>query len=249
MNNVSDTFSIIVPAYNEEKYISRCLQSIFALKDQAIISEVIVVNNASTDGTAEVVKRDFPAAIIIDEARKGLTIAYNRGAKDARGNILVFVDADMVLNANHLIKVAQEFIQDPTLIALSGPYVYQDGSPFCKVIMNLTYMFLAVPAEMLFNRVFNISASIASGNSAVRKKAFDQVGGFNEAMFYGLETDFALRLKRFGKVRFKPGLSAMSSSRRLAEEGTLKVVFLHVMNTLWPLLFHRPFTLKYADIR
>lgn len=249
MTNISAMFSIIVPAYNEEKYISPCLQSVFSLKDKINIREVIVVNNASTDGTAKIVARDFPEVRLIDEPRKGLTIAYNRGAKEAGGDILVFVDADMILYTDHLIKVAAEFKKDPRLVALSGPYIYPDGGLFCKLAVNLTYLFLAVPAEMFFNRLLKISAAIASGNLAIRKKAFEKVGGFNEAIFYGLETDLALRLRRVGKVRFKYTLAAVSSSRRFKKEGVSKILFRYIINTIWPQFFGRPFTRQYSDIR
>src|SRR4030066_2521557 len=110
------TFSIIIPAHNEEKYIGRCLKSVSLLKIPTDEScEIIVVNNASTDRTEAIVGNILPEARIINESRKGLTIAYNRGAREARGDILVFVDADMVLSPNHLEKIVKEFKMDPRL--------------------------------------------------------------------------------------------------------------------------------------
>jgi glycosyltransferase involved in cell wall biosynthesis len=249
MTNTSAIFSIIVPAHNEAKYISYCLQSVFSLTDKINIRDVIVINNASTDRTAEIVERDFPEVKLFDEPRKGLTIAYNRGAREAAGDILIFVDADMILPADHLIKVATEFKKDPRLVALSGPYNYPDSGLFCQLAVNLTYLLIALPAEMLLNRLLNIGASIASGNSAIRKKEFAKIGGFNEAIFYGLEADLALRLRKIGKVRFKLGISAGSSSRRFKKEGVLKVLLRYIINTIWPVFFGRPFTRQYTDIR
>lgn len=242
--------SIVIPAYNEEKYIARCLQSILALEDKTnLLREVIVVNNASSDRTAEIVKGDFPEARLINEPRKGLTIAYNRGAKEAEGEILVFVDADVVLPPDYLKKISKEFEKDPELVALSGPYVYKDGGLSCELLIRCVYLFLAMPAEFIFNRFLNLGASIASGNSAIRKEAFEKIGGFNEALFYGLETDLALRIKKVGKVRFMHPIWVESSARRIKKEGTLKVLSRHMLNILWPVFFARPFTKDYLDVR
>jgi glycosyltransferase involved in cell wall biosynthesis len=242
-------FSIIVPAYNEEGYIARCLQAILALKSRSNVCEVIVVNNASTDWTCEIVAKDFPEVKLIHEPRKGLTIAYNRGAKEARGDILVFVDADMVLQPDHLQKISREFAKDPGLVALSGPYVYRDGGILRQSMVSLVYLFLAMPLELFLNRLLNLGSSIASGNSAIRKEAFEKIGGFDEVLFYGLEADLALRIRRMGKIRFRYSLAAESSVRRLKKEGTVRILFRHIANTIWPYFFGRPFTGDYIDVR
>jgi len=244
------TFSVIIPAYNEEKYIARCLHSISGLKKPVGCSfEVIVVNNASTDRTAETAHAALPEARIINEPKKGLTRAYNRGAREARGEILFFVDADMILSPSHLEKIAEEFKRDPRLAVLSGPYRYKDAGFFGDFATRFVYLFFAMPAEFIFVRLLNVGASMASGNSAVRRSIFEKLGGFNEKIFYGLETEFALRAKKIGKVRFKYYLSTESSSRRLKKEGVLKTIFRHIANIIWPLLFGRPLTKSYIDIR
>ncbi len=241
-------FSIIIPAYNEEKYILPCLESIKKLQGN-FNYEVIVVNNASTDDTAGVVKRTLPEAKVVFEPRKGLTIAYNRGAKEAKGDILVFVDADMALPSNHLERINKEFSRDPELVAVSGPYIYKDGGLLCHLLTASAYLFLAMPAEIIFNRWLNLGASLASGNSSIKKKALEKAGWFNEKIFYGLEPNLAMRLKKKGKVRFKYYLSAESSARRFKKEGLIKSLFKYSINTIWPILFGKPFTRKYKDIR
>lgn len=241
-------FSIIIPAYNEEKYITNCLRSVLALKKTQEY-EVIVVNNASTDRTPEIVKEILPQAKLINEPRKGLTRAYNQGAKEAKGDILVFVDADMILPADYLEKIEREFNKDQKLVVLSGPYLYKDGGIFCDLLTRFVYLFLAMPAELIFNRFLGCGASIASGNSAVKKEAFEIIGGFDEEIFYGLETDFATRIKNTGKVRFKYFFSAESSARRFKKEGLLRMLGRYVLNTVWPIFFKKPFTKEYIDIR
>lgn len=244
------TFSIIIPAYNEEKYIGRCLKSVAALKIPADSSlEVIVVNNASTDKTAEVAKAVLPEAKIVEEPKKGLTRAYNRGAREAQGEILAFVDADMVLPANHLERITREFKKDPKLVALSGPYLWNDGGWWYEFVTRCIFLFLAMPAEIFFNRLLGIGADIASGNSAVKKEAFDEIGGFNENIFYGLETEFSLRIRKLGKVRFRYFFQTESSTRRFKKEGLFRLLWRYILNIVWPVIFERPFTRDHLDIR
>ena len=243
-------FSIIIPAYNEQNYIAKCLKSVRSLKiPHRELLEVIVVNNASTDKTEEVAQAVFPEAKIIKEPKKGLTRAYNRGALEAKGEILIFVDADMILPPDHLEKLSREFFKDPKIVALSGPCFYWDGGKFYEAVLFFTYLFLAMPAEIILNRWLNIGASIITGNSAVKKEAFDRVGGFNENIFYGLETEFGTRIRKLGKVRFKHRLVAESSARRFKKEGLFPIIGRYIMDIIWMRLFKKSFPRDYTDIR
>src|SRR3989338_9632627 len=99
--------SFIIPAYNEEHYIGPCLESVLAYAGDSI-EEIIVVNNASTDRTAEVAGA-FPKVRVVHEPRKGLTYARERGLKEARGELLAYIDADTRLHARWLPIVTEEF--------------------------------------------------------------------------------------------------------------------------------------------
>jgi glycosyltransferase involved in cell wall biosynthesis len=211
--------------------------------------EVLVINNASTDATSEIVQRDFPEVRLINEPRKGLAIAYNRGASEAKGDIVKFVDADCVLPKEHLRKILYEFNSDEKLVAISGPYIYKDGGTLCDLFIRSMYLLVAMPLEMILNRLFNVRSSIASGNLAVRKDAFHKVNGFNERLFYGIEPDIAMKLKRLGKVRFKLSLSLESSSRRLKKEGAIYVVAKHMFVNIAPNIFSKQFSKTIVDIR
>ncbi|MFH1423379.1 MAG: glycosyltransferase family A protein [Candidatus Nealsonbacteria bacterium] len=244
------TFSLIIPAYNEQSYIEKCLKSVKFLKIPSGESlEVIVVNNASTDKTEEVARMALPEAKIIREPKKGLTRAYNRGAIEAKGEILIFVDADTILSPDHLEKLSREFAKEPKLVALSGPCAYRDGGKFCEAALFFTYLFLATPAEIIFNRWLNIGASIVTGNSAVKKEAFDKIGGFNENIFYGLEPEFGRRIRKLGRVRFKRRLGAESSARRFKKEGVFLILGRYTMDNICQHLFKKSFPRDYIDIR
>jgi glycosyltransferase involved in cell wall biosynthesis len=89
--------SFVIPAHNEEAYVGKCLDSIFReLKKAPVDAEVIVVDNASTDGTREVAQK-YPGVKVISEPIKGLTRARRAGFLAATGDLIANVDADTML--------------------------------------------------------------------------------------------------------------------------------------------------------
>jgi len=161
----------------------------------------------------------------------------------------VFVDADTILPPEHLEKLAREFAKDPKIVALSGPCFYWDGGKLYEAVLFFTYLVLAMPAEIIINRCLNMGASIVTGNSAVKKEAFNRVGGFNENIFYGLEPEFAIRVRKIGKVRFKRRLVAKSSARRFKKEGLFLILGRYVMDNVWMHFFKKSFPRDYIDVR
>src|SRR3989338_9017223 len=96
--------SVIVPVYNGERYLDRCLASIFDSDYKNF--EVIVVNDASTDRSLELAKK-FACRVIDLEKNSGVAYARNRGADAAQGNILAFFDSDIVIEKNPLSRFAR----------------------------------------------------------------------------------------------------------------------------------------------
>jgi len=242
--------SIIIPAYNEEKRIARCLKSILA-QEYLSAYEVMVVDNASFDKTAEIVKKDFPRVKLFFEPQKGVTVARNRGSREARGDILIFFDADVVVPKDYIKRILAKFQQDKNLVLVSGPYSYAiDSNFYIKFALSFVYRFLASPAEYFFNRWLNFASSLNAGNFAVIKNYFLKVGGFNEKIsFFGDEADLALRLRKLGKTRFFLDLKISSSARRFQKEGVLKLCLKYALNIIWPVFFGKPFTKNYIDVR
>jgi glycosyltransferase involved in cell wall biosynthesis len=97
--------SVIVCAYNEERLLPDCLQTL--LQQSFPPHELIVINNASTDRTAAVAT--IPGVRVVDEPRKGLVVARETGRREATGDVLVYVDADCRAPYGWLERVAKEF--------------------------------------------------------------------------------------------------------------------------------------------
>jgi glycosyltransferase involved in cell wall biosynthesis len=241
--------SFVVPAYNEEKILARTLTAIIAeIKRTGCPAEVIVVNNASTDGTGELAA-SFPEVIVVDEPEKGLVQARRAGFLRASGALIANVDADTIVTEGWLSRVLQEFHGNPDLVGLSGPYIYYDVSKGVRVAVRAFYV-MGYGFYVLNRFVLRAGSMLQGGNFVVRRTALEQIGGYNPTFsFYGEDTDLACRLQAVGAVKFTFRLPALSSGRRLLEEGLLRIGVRYSMNFVWATFMHRPFTDDWIDVR
>src|ERR1700758_5239028 len=101
--------SFVVPAYNEEAYLGACLESILdQTRGLEHLTEIIVVNNASTDRTREIALA-YPGVIVVDEDRKGLPFARQAGFDASTGQLIANVDSDSRLTPGWVAKVIATF--------------------------------------------------------------------------------------------------------------------------------------------
>jgi len=240
--------SIVIPAYNEESNIGKCLDSILKVfKNKNYDFEIIVVNNASTDRTKEVALT-FPGVEVVDEFNKGITKARQAGYKASTGDLIANLDADIIMTEKWMDKVLKEFSKNEKLVALSGPYIYYDLSNFSNILIHF-YYFIGFIFHLI-NRTLHLGAMLQGGNFVLRKNALDKIGGFNTNIdFYGEDTDIACRMMKTGKVKFTFLLPIYTSGRRLKEEGIAHMAGKYVINHLWIIYFKKPFTQKSKDIR
>ena len=245
--------SFVVPAYNEEAYLPACLDSILAqtrtlgYRFETLV-EIIVVNNASTDGTRGVALA-YPEVTLVDEPRKGLTHARQAGFNASTGDLIANIDADSRLPPGWLEQVLEEFARRPAMLCLSGPLVYYDLTPSQCRFVRLFYLTASVTYAL--NRfVFRVGSMVQGGNFVCCRKGIEEIGGFNLAIsFYGEDTDLARRLNKIGEVRFTSKLKMLSSGRRLNKEGVFTMAFRYSLNYLWTIFRERPFTTEHTDIR
>lgn len=234
--------SLVIPAYNEEQYIGGCLESVFA-NAPGKFSEVIVVDNASTDKTAKVAGQ-FPDVRVVHEREKGLPRARERGREIAGGELIAYLDADTRMPKGWIEKVLDVFEKYPKVVSLSGPARYWDANFFERFILALSWW---VAAPLLYTLV---GYMIYGAHFVVRKSALDAIGGFNRSItFYGEDTDLARRLSKIGKVLFRMDFFIYSSVRRFRTEGILRTNLRYSLNFLWPVFFGRQFTKEHRDIR
>jgi len=205
--------SVIVPAYNEEKYIDACLSS---LQKQTINVpyEVIVVDNNSTDKTATIAKK-YQTVTIKNEKRMGPSFARNTGAKTAKGTMLVFLDADCIAPPNHLLYIYQWFNRNPNRSVVAGSYFYTDAPSFIKKMLKQGRFYLFY--FRLIRLLFGVQI-LLSGNFSSKKRTFISVGGFTTKFndsHHSEDTEFATRSYEAGfKIYFLEKLVVSTSFRR-----------------------------------
>lgn len=230
--------SFIVPAFNEEALIVNCIQSIIREAGN-ITYEIIVVDNGSTDQTAELAR--LCGAKVISEPTKGITHARQTGFEVAKYDLVAFIDADNELPPDWL-DYALQAVVPVDVVAASGPVSYYELRLSKRLISFLFYL-IAKCSHQLF-------PMLQGGNFILKKAALKKAGGFNtEIAFYGEDTDTAVRLSKIGMVKFDLDMWAYSSARRLDSEGMCKTGGRYIMNYVWIWLFGHPWSSHYHDIR
>jgi glycosyltransferase involved in cell wall biosynthesis len=197
--------SVIIPAFNEEKFLGNCL---FSLKEQDFKDfEIIVVDNNSTDKTREIAK-EF-GAILVSEKKQGVAFARNKGAKIAKGEILVFTDADTILPKDWLSRIQKEFERDKELIAFGGSCEFYSG----PISARISSKFLLKPF-LILDKFFSGGFNLMGCNMAIKREAFLEVGGFNENLKLNEDVEISYRLREIGKVKFDLNFKVKTSGRR-----------------------------------
>jgi glycosyltransferase involved in cell wall biosynthesis len=180
--------SVIVPAFNEERYLGATLEALVVARDElrcayGQTAELLVVDDGSTDRTAEIA-RDA-GATVLHEAERSIARARNHGAAEATAPILVFVDADTLVPPAFLSKVAEVMADDRVL----GGAMDTEYRPR-RFTMKL------------YLRVWRVLARLMRmGQGAgqfCRQAAFAAVGGYDETLFMGEDVDLLWRVQRHG---------------------------------------------------
>ncbi len=233
--------TFVIPAHNEESYLDKCLTSVVdASKRCGHETEIIVVNNASTDNTKRVAQM-FEEVIVVDEPKKGLVQARQAGFLASKGDLIANIDADTVLTENWISKVFEEFQKDNDLVALSGPFIYYDLSKISNALIK-TFFYFGSLSNFLNQRVFKNGAVLQGGNFIIRKDALKKVNGYNmDLTFFGEDIDIAKRISRVGKVKFTSKLPIYTSGRRLKAEGVVMTGVRASFDYLWITIKGRPF--------
>lgn len=201
--------SVIIPAHNEVDYLRETLRAID--RQTYRHHEVIVVANGCTDGTPDLARRRCHRLIVLSQ--KSLGVARNLGARMAKGDILVFLDADTVMERRALEIVAKEFRPGCAAGTLRG---CPDRSEFRYRMM---YGF-----KNLIHRCHLHPGS--SGVIVCWREQFLRIGGFDEGLEVRENSELMRRLMLLGEYKYVDTACATTSMRRFEQKGFMRMLWL-----------------------
>lgn len=201
---MSSTLSatVIVPAYNAESTLDACLGALSRqIIPDSVQFNVVLVNDASTDRTADVAARYDNVTVVNQPVNGGRSAARNAGAQAADGEILLFTDADCEPTAIWVDEMLKPFLADPDVVGVKGAYYCRQTQPvarFTQLELEDKY------DEMARHPTISFIDTYAAG---YRREVFLAHGGFDQTLSYSLleDQDFSFRLAAAGcKMVFAP---------------------------------------------
>jgi len=202
--------SIVIPTFNEEKNIENTLR---AIKNQDWKRYEVIVSDAKSEDRTRAIARKYGAKVVIDE-RKGIGAGRNFGARFARGDILLFIDADSVVMWNTISELVKQF-QKKTVVGATCAIL-----PLRATAKNVAFY---ATYNKFAERSMKRSPIIAGVCAAYRKKDFDAVGGFDEKMAAFEDTALSRTIAKRGRLVFTYNTFILTSPRRVEQWGFSKI--------------------------
>jgi glycosyltransferase involved in cell wall biosynthesis len=178
--------SVVMPAFNEEKYIERALKSVRDLDYPKERIEIIVVDNGSTDRTVEIAKKYADKVLIHPDVKVGAV--RNFGVKNAKGDVIAFIDSDC-LPAKNWLKDSLFYMQENSCDAVGGIYLLRSNPTW----VESAWLINPKPKNGLTNR-------LVGGSILISKNVFLLCGMFDESLNAGEDYALARALKENGYV-------------------------------------------------
>ena len=213
--------SIVIPTFNEEKYLEATLKAIKS-QDYEGKYEIIVADGMSKDKTVKLARKY--ANKVITVKKRGVSVGRNAGAKIAKGDILLFLDADTILLFNALSEIAKAF-RNKKVVGVTCP------------ILPISFKASNFAVYWFYNNIMKITLKrktpqVAGMCCAYRKDAFEKIRGFNENMYVYEDLDFSKRIGKFGKIVFVESTLALTSPRRFEAWGSTNAARKYIVTYL-----------------
>ena len=201
--------SVVIPTLNEEKNIGKCLKFVSSQKT-SLDYDIVVSDGGSRDRTREIA--DEYADKVLITKRRGIWVGRNTGAKAAKGNVFVFIDADTLIPKNYIESVHPIF-EDKSIAGLSCAFNFSKRTRKLRLIENVCNEYLLLRGSVGKGEILGF-------NAVVSKNMFWKVGGFPNAPLE--DGALAIKLRKLKRVVYLPEPKVITDSRRIEKQGTIK---------------------------
>ncbi len=238
--------SVIIPTLNEEKLIGGLLAR---FSDERLREkynfEVIVTDGGSKDATLDIAKKHADKIVRHEEKRRQLIAeGRNRGAEAAKGEILIFLNADVRLgNVSQLFDAALEFAESPYIAMTCPVKVFPEEEIIPDKIFLGFY-------NLYFGFLNLIGLGMGRGEcQVVRRNDFFEIGGYDETLVAGEDFDLFKRLRRKGRIFYAKRCVVYESPRRYRKHGHWRVFFSWLANALGVIFLRKSVSKQWEEIR
>jgi len=234
--------SIVILNWNSRHFLERCLQAIYSnitLEN----AEIIIVDNGSKDGSVEFLKGNYSEIkLIVNTTNKGVGPARNQGMRYAKGEYILILDVDTIVQPGTIDKLIEEMDKKPD-VGLAGPKLISPNGQMqyscrkfptliSKILRQLPEKWGSLFLEKEELRTWNHNRTrfvgyVIGACQLIRKKAMEQVGFYDERIFYGPEDiDYCLRMwKEKWKVLYVPSAVVVHDEQRITKRRYFNKLF------------------------
>lgn len=182
--------SVVIPVHNGGENLRLCLEAL--AESTRLADEIIVVDDASTDGSGELAQTFGARVIRLPGPPRGAAVPRNRGAAVASGDLLIFLDADVAVHTDVLEKMDRTMTEHADIAALFGSY---DTSPRAQGLVsrykNLLHHYVHQHGQ-------REASTFWTGCGAIRHEVFEAIGGFDQSYTHLEDIELGTRLLRAG---------------------------------------------------
>ena len=228
--------SIVIVSYNVREYIISCIESIYKHSKSGTNFEIVVVDNDSKDNSVDELKKAFPKINLIqNNYNAGYTIAANQGSRICKGEYIFFLNPDTLFiedSLNKLISLSNKQINSgvvgPKLIAGDGStqQSYWKKPSVFNTILSITHLdyfnFYKNYNNRNLNEIIEVD-TLSGGAFFLKKQIFEELGGFNEQLFWMEDIDFSIRLNSNGYFNYYYPLTEIVHFKGKSSETNYKV--------------------------
>jgi N-acetylglucosaminyl-diphospho-decaprenol L-rhamnosyltransferase len=216
---MSPDVSVVIVSYNVKELLRKCLETLFGHTSPSVALEVFVVDNASSDGSVEMIREQFPAVkLIANERNEGFPAANNVAFRQCTGRFVFMLNPDTEFHEDTISRLVSHFDTHPSLAVVGPKLLNTDGSLQRSAWRSwrLSYIFFdafhlgsLTPGRFYKDRDWSkpFMAEMLSGAAIFfRREIFMHIGMLDEALFWIEDADFTWRANKVGlKVEYWPG--------------------------------------------